>query len=352
MEGIFINGRFFSQPMTGAQRYGHEVLASLDVIAGKQEVQMTLLVPRSVKDLPSFSSIKIKSVGHLTGQFWEQFELPFYARKGVLFTPCGGAPILHGCNVITIHDAAVVASPRGYSWGFRVWYKLLNWTLCRTARHVLTVSEFAKSELMKWYGARSEKVTVTYLGSEHALRPKPDPAVLDKHKLESRNYILSVGSNNPNKNFLGFLHSLSSISDEKIQVAIAGPRDLKIFGGDRVSDARVRDLGYVSDSELRTLYENAACFVFPSFYEGFGLPPLEALALGCPIVVSDIPALNEIVGAVAFKCDPGDSVSIGMQIATSLREKSPRELLTSFATKYSWQDCGSKTWEILSKFAR
>ncbi len=341
--------------MTGTQRYGHELLRSLDQFLsgpGSSLPAVTVLVPPSVKIVPKYSRLLVSQVGRFSGQIWEQFELPFYATGGLLFTPCGGAPILHPRNVITIHDAAVVAAPQGYSRAFRTWYRFLNRRLCRSALHVLTVSQFSKAQIVQWYGANATRVTVTYLGSDHALRPEPEPEILARNLLSRFKYVLLVGSKNPNKNLAGLLQTIPHLADSSIPVAIAGPSDAKVFGKSQIADHLVCDLGYVNDSELRTLYENAACFVFPSFYEGFGLPPLEALALGCPTVVADSTSLAEIFKSIAFMCNPHDPSDIADKILEACRApQENRQQYREFAGTFRWDQCMKTTWDILAHFA-
>ena len=353
MRTIFINGRFLSQPVTGTQRYSREFLGELDSLLAKSEAPrppVVILVPASVKTFPNYHCLTVSRVGRFSGQAWEQLELPFYAKEGILFTPCGGAPIMHRRNIITIHDAAVIAAPQGYSLAFRTWYQVLNRALCRLALHIMTVSHFSKSELVKWYGADPQKITITYLGSEHALRPAPEPRILSENLLSRFQYVLLVGSKNPNKNLVGLLRALPylDLANSGMQVAIAGPTDPKVFGDHQIAHDKVRDLGYVNDSELRTLYESAACFVFPSFYEGFGLPPLEALALGCPAIVANTTAMSEIFSGIAFLCDPNDPSDIAEKIveASQVTQES-RSRNREFAAGFRWAECAKTTWDLL-----
>jgi glycosyltransferase involved in cell wall biosynthesis len=352
---IFINGRFLTQRVTGTQRYAHELLESIDSLLDALPAPrpaVTVLVPSSGGELPGYRNLKVTRVGRYGGQLWEQLELPFYARRGVLFTPCGGAPVIHRRNIITIHDAAVFAAPAGFSKAFLLWYRFLYRVMCRTALHVFTVSEFSRAELIKWCGIRPDKISVTYLGSEHALRPQPEDAVLAKNHLERFKYVLGVGSRNPNKNIAGLLHAVPFLAGSGFELALAGGSNSKVFGDAEVSGEGVRDLGYVSDSELRTLYENAACFVFPSFYEGFGLPPLEALALGCPPVVANSNSLAEIFGPIAFLCDPADPSDIADKIKAACRDgETDRLACRRFASSFRWAECAILTWKVISRIA-
>lgn len=359
MRPIFINGRFVTQRVTGTQRYAHELLQYLDAKLNAMPAQspsttpaVTLLVPPSDTPLPTYRSIRVLRVGRCTGQVWEQFELPFYARRGILFSLVGGAPLLHRRNIITIHDAAVFAEPTNFSPAFRLWYQFLYWMLCRTALHLFSVSQFSRMELIKWCGAKPEEITVTYPGSEHASRPTPDSGVLARNNLRSFKYVLAVGSRKPCKNLNGLLAAVPYLRDSDLDVAIAGASYANIFGAPDISGEKVRDLGYVTDSELRSLYENAACFVAPSFYEGFGLPPLEALALGCPAVVAGGSALIEIFRDVALVCDPHDPADIASKILQACRSPDDeRKRYREFADGFRWGECATIAWTVILRFA-
>lgn len=350
---VLINGRFLCQPVTGTQRYAHELIRAIDNLLAEslERVRVKVLAPQSAVEPPHLRRLRVTRVGRFSGQMWEQLELPFYASEGILFTPCGGAPLLHRRNVITIHDAAVCAVPRGYSFAFRTWYQFLNGRLCRTARHVLTVSQFSKAELVKWYGADPERVTVSYLGSEHALRPQSEPDILRRNGLSPFKYALFVGSNNPNKNLSALVSSLPRLASLGIQIVVAGPTDERVFERSP-NTLGVCRLGYVSDSELRALYENASCFAFPSFYEGFGLPPLEALALGCPVVVAASTALRELFSQIAFMCNPDDPADIADKIVKACAASpEDRQRYRTFAQHFSWNECATTTWRVLSRIS-
>jgi len=302
--------------------------------------------------MPIFHNIRVSQVGRFTGQLWEQLELPFHARGGILFSMVGGAPLLHRRNILTLHDAAVFAMPESFSATFRHWYRFLYGRLCHSAIHLFTVSDFSRAELVKWCGVKPEKITVTYPGSDHALRSGADIGILARNRLEARKYVLAVGSKNPSKNLLGLLSAFRLFRDSGLQLVIAGASYSRVFGSPGIGDEGVRDLGYVNDSELRSLYENAACFVFPSYYEGFGLPPLEALAFGCPTVVSDGSALREIFHEVAFLCNPKSSEDIASKTLQACQSsEEDRKRYREFALRFSWEECATITWSAILRLA-
>lgn len=358
MKRIAINGRFITQPVTGMQRYAHELLRELDYLLASLPVgsdPVEVLVPRNAGEYPPYKALLIKAVGRFTGQAWEQIELPLFCRGKLLFTPCGGAPVLHDCNVVTIPDAAVFATPNAYSWAYGSWYRWLHTRLGRTARRVITISEFSKSELIRWCDITPSKVSVTQLGCDHMAAQRRDWAVLEKHLLTSSSYVLAVSSRNPNKNFQGVVRAMGFLDGQPVRFVIAGNLNAQVFGESDDLPASVIEVGHVSDAQLCALYERAGCFVFPSFYEGFGLPPLEAMTCGCPVVAADIAVLRETCGDAALFCDPADASSIAERIAMVMAEGELRQTLIErgriHSQNFRWAKTAAETWNILQTVA-
>lgn len=352
LRSISINGRFLSQPITGVQRYAFELLSALDRLlhAGAlEQIPVTVFVPPDAGQLPLWSHIRIRQAGRFAGQLWEQIDLPVHARGTLLFTPCGGAPLVHPHHVITIHDAGPFSTPGAYTAGYRTYYKFLHKILASAAVQVLTVSEFSKQELLKFLRLPKERVTCAWLSGEHILRCKGDDSVLRRNALHPGRYTLAVGSKNPNKNLRGLVQAAAHLPPGSGDLVVAGGINRSVFADKRIAASGVKELGFVNDDELRALYENAACFVFPSFYEGFGLPPLEALTLGCPVVVSRAASLPEVFGDAAVYCDPHSPADIACQISRVLQGEHPdRTALLNHAARFTWEVCARKTWEILA----
>ncbi|MGB6132948.1 MAG: glycosyltransferase family 1 protein [Acidobacteriaceae bacterium] len=291
----------------------------------------------------------MRTVGRLTGHLWEQLELPLFSRGQLLFTPSGGAPVLHNRNVITIQDAAPFSTPHAYSAAYRTYYKTLERVLARSALHVITGSEFAKRELIRFLPLESTRISVTPLSGEHILREPPDRGVFSRLNLPPEPYILAVASRNPNKNIAALETAFERIEEPGVWMALAGGANPAVFARHGAPGASVRQLGTVTDGELRSLYENAACFVFPSLYEGFGLPPLEALTVGCPVIVARAASLPEVFGEAAVYCDPSSVQDICSSIVSVLRGKrlGPAVQLEK-AREYTWARCALQTWSVLS----
>ena len=218
--------------------------------------------------------------------------------------------------VVAIHDASVFAVPETYSRAFRLWYRYLHPRLGRRALRIVTASEFSRSELGRYLGIAPERIAVIPGGGEHMLAQPSDGRVLQRLGLSGR-YLLAVSSQSPHKNFGGIVAALQYLCQE-IPLVFAGGANSRVFQLSGAASGKAHLVGRVTDGELRALYENAACFVYPSFYEGFGLPPLEAMTCGCPVIVSRAASLPEVCGDAAVYCDPGDPVDIARAIESVL----------------------------------
>ena len=353
MKTIYINGKFFCQETTGTQRYAHELLYQFDRLLSdedNQAIAVEILVPQCARSIPRYINLRVRTVGRMSGTAWEQLDLPRFCDGKLLFTLSGGAPILHSRNAVTIHDAAVVASPTGYSRAYRMWHASVCRRMAHQAEHIFTVSNFSKSEIVRWYGASPERISVTYLGSDHFSSVEADSSALARFGIYGK-YILAAGVSNPNKNFDRIMQAVRSPHMSGIPLVIAGGRDSKVYRGTAKLPDGVRTLGHVTDGELKALYENAACFVFASLYEGFGLPPLEAMASGCPVVVSCVASLQELFNGATFFCDPYNPKDIAASIQRAIESPPPVHRLKDFARKFSWEKCARETLDTIRSLA-
>ncbi|MEY4583356.1 MAG: hypothetical protein RL701_8059 [Pseudomonadota bacterium] len=344
---IFINGRFLSQRLSGVQRYALETLFALDELISQGAVaatwRFTVLAPPGTP-APALRNIAFRAVGVLKGHAWEQLSLVRAAQGGLLlsFGPTG--PLLKKHQIVTMHDAAVVAVPQAYSWQFRAFYRVALPILARRSAAIMTVSEFAKNEVIENFGAPRERTHVSGEGWQHVKRFDADPRVLAKHGLRSKRYVLAVGNLAPHKNLAVIGEAVQLLKGVDYDVVVAGGMDARVFGGggdapDRPSSVKL--LGRVSDAELRSLYEHAGVFVFPSLYEGFGIPLLEAIAFQCPVISSNAAALPEVGGAGAKYFAPRDAAALARAIDAVMGAEHERNALIAVGkaqlSRYSWR---------------
>lgn len=349
---IYFNGRFLTQRITGVQRYAIEMVKAWDQICltnGTEEKHI-LLIPPDTEHTLHLNTIEIKQVGHLHGHLWEQLELPFYARDGFLINLCNCAPILKKNQTVTIHDAAIFACPDGFSFLFRLWYRIMFFCLSARLPIFFTVSEFSKKELSTYLGIPLERIHVTYNGVEHIKKNISEDA-FQRIGLKNNNYILAVGSVNPNKNFSLILKIAKRMPE--FHFLIAGGGNSTVFQKKRMSvPDNVKFLGYVTDEELFALYAHADCFLFPSLYEGFGIPPLEAMTFGCPVIASNCASMPEIYGDAAMYCNTNSLKEWEMAIRSLLKENGVNyDLLEKnmdvTISQYSWATSVKKMLKII-----
>ena len=296
---IYINGRFLTQPMTGVERYAYNICKAM----AELHQPFTIICPNApIQTCYDISSLQIIHYGCGNSHFWEQCILPFFfvGKKNYVvlsFTGLGSILIRH--KIMTIHDLSFLENPKWFSRAYYWWYKVMTPLAVRTSQHILTVSEFSKQEIRRFYPFLKERdITVVYSATDDSLFRQ-----LPQVDAPTERFALAVSSLDPRKNFNRLIEAFSDIQECKLYIVGASHR---VFTqqDNNVASQNIRYLGRVSDEELVRLYNQAVCFIFPSLYEGFGLPPIEAMSCGCQVLVSDIPVLHEVCGDAATYFDP------------------------------------------------
>jgi glycosyltransferase involved in cell wall biosynthesis len=296
--------------MTGVQRFATQVSRAIDELIGGGDFsalmgRVEILAPRAARDF-TLRHIPMRRCGIGGGYFWEQAELPFYARGRLLLNFCGLGPVVTRNQIVVVHDATPRARPENFAKIFRVSYNLIVPRLCRRALGTATVSEFSRREIAKWYGVDTSAMTVCYVGADHIARIVPDNTIIERLGLTGRRFFLGVGMGN-NKNVEAVAAAMVRANLSDTLLVVTGTRDPKINGREsKVLFGGLRPAGRVSDAELRALYDHALALVLPSRYEGFGLPPVEAMVCSCPAIISNTPAMVEICGDAALQCGIDD----------------------------------------------
>lgn len=295
MSGLAVNARFLAQDVTGVQRFCRETAAALAALR-----PVELLAPG----------------GRIRGQVWEQLCLPRLVGGRVLLNLGNTAPLVLQRQVVVIHDAATFDVPESYSAGFGAWYRLLHRGLARRGVRVATVSEFSRAAIGRHLGLDPAAIAVLGEGAEHMRRVPADRGILARLGL-GRPYVLAVGSAAPHKNLAALSATAAMLDARGMELVLTGDLASAVFAGAALPQP-ARLMGRVEDAGLRALYEGAACLVFPSRHEGFGLPAVEAMGLGCPVVAARAGALPEVCGAAALYADPADPADIARAVAAVL----------------------------------
>ncbi|POR55947.1 glycosyl transferase family 1 [Paraburkholderia eburnea] len=340
---LVINGRFMGRRATGVDRFAFETVRALDALidAGEPAVaglRAEIVVPAALHALPNpFRHIALRASGAGAGVRWEQLGLPRAAAGSLLLNLCNCAPLFYGRQVTVLHDAAPARVPESYSREFVAWYRLMAPRIGRIARRVITVSEFSRRELCDAYRIPLSKIGVVPESGEHMLRVSAEGAATPKKTARSgvheilhggRPFVLAVGSLNRHKNFRLVADAARLIPDARFDIVVVGGGDARVYGAaDGALPDFVKYLGYVSDEDLVALYRDAACFVYPSRYEGFGLPPVEALALDCPVIASCLPAVVEACGDAVLYTSPDDPAQLAALLERVTADSALREAL-------------------------
>lgn len=330
---LAINARFLTQRTTGVQRFAAEMTAALGQLGPKP----VLLAPGATQLPDSWRERgwRLRAETGVRGNAWEQLILPFLARGSMLINLANTAPLLRRRQVVVIHDAGVFATPEAYSWKFRAWYRWLHRRLARGGTLIATVSEFSRGEIERCLGVPRGGIAVVGEGAEHILRP---PRVVPP--LARGSYALAVGTPAAHKNLAALGKTAAMLRARGLDLVAAGGVAGNVFGA-AAWPGGIRPLGRVDDATLAALYRGATCLLFPSRYEGFGLPAIEAMACGCPVIAASIPALREVCGDAALFAAPDDPKGFATAAARLLDEPSLarhlRDAGQARAARFTWQ---------------
>jgi glycosyltransferase involved in cell wall biosynthesis len=276
-------------------------------------------------------------LAHRAGHAWEQAVLPLQAgRAAALYSPANLAPVRYRRNVVVIHDVAAFRHPEAYSRPYVEYQRRLLPRLARAASALITVSEFSRADLIEVLGAPPTRVTVIPEGVDERFFAKADPsAAAARYDLASP-YALAVGTASARKNLHALDQAARSLRGRGIELVLAGSDRGYLRG----SDGRLKRLGYVDDELLPGLYAGAAALAMPSGYEGFGLPCLEAMAAGTPVVAAATGALPETCGDAALLVEPRDTAGFADALMAAVCDEQVRARLIDAgrrrAAKFSW----------------
>jgi glycosyltransferase involved in cell wall biosynthesis len=348
---LFLNGRFLSQVTTGVQRMAREFTRALDTLIADGtfgDIDATLLVQSNAR-LGDFAprGIRIKEVRGATGHVWEQFLLPRHISGGTLLNLGNTVPIVSLARseqvAVVLHDLSYRIYPQAYRWRYRVAHGAMDGLLSRKVDPLITVSQSERETIGRLYPHAADRIVVAQNGSWMADQLEP-VAVLAQDR---ERHGLYVGSLSLRKNVEGVLATAISLARERgLRFKMVGESNaiLSEIATHIPDDLRhlIEFCGQVEDqASLKALYRGASFLLFPSFYEASALPPMEAMAQRCPVIVSSIPSLIERCGDAALYCDPDDLSSIHAAACRILDDETLRDTLIrrgeDRARHYTWR---------------
>ena len=283
-------------------------------------------------------------LAHRLGHLWEQAVLPVRARRcALIYSPANLAPLATRRNVIVVHDLAPLRHPEAFSRCYVTYQRLMLPALARRAKGLITVSEFSKRELVELLGIAPERIAVAPPGVDDRFRPELDSDhVRERHGLR-RPYVLAVAAPSRRKNLSVLAAARAALSDRGIDLVLAGSDR----GYLRSAEVPLRRLGYVADEDLPALYTGARAFVMPSLYEGFGLPCLEAMACGVPVVAARGGALPETVADAGLLVEADDGSGFADALHAAATDEGLRQRLIGAgqlrAAEFTWERTAALT---------
>lgn len=358
MDRITINGKFLtlSAARSGVYRVAHELLIAIDALLAADDpryrhLRCEVVMPGRPAQPLALRAVAQRCIGgpstRLKGIPWEQFALPLHARGSVLLNLCNLGPVLYPRALTMIHDAQVYLSPGSYSRPFLAWYRTMLPLLGRRNRAILTVSGYSREQLDRHGVAAATRIHVVHNGCDHVLRTPADATAPARHGLRHGRYVMALATVQAHKNIRVLLRAFADPALADMTLVLFGAGSAADFHGAGVDvPANMRFVGRIDDAALAGLLQGATALAFPSLTEGFGLPPLEAMRLGCPAIVAPCGALPEVCGAAALQAAADDPQAWTAQVLRLRREPALaadlRQRGLEHAARFTWAGAAAR----------
>lgn len=342
---IIVNARFVTQDMTGVQRFSSEISKRLK----KRFSNIEFVSPKNIIQHKLAKALQVKTnlpLSYLKGHLWEQIALTSYLFKQkenyILLSLGNTGPLFIKKQIYTLHDIGFKIHPKWYSSSFSVLYKLTVPILLKTSRHVLTVSQTSKNHIYETYNIPLEKISVVY----NAVNL---PKIYQENTIKGidEDFILCVSSFNPRKNLNKLVEAFLNLDEQSIHLYLVGNFNMNYADHQLINHNRVHLLTDIDDKALVTLYKNAKLFVYPSLYEGFGIPILEAMQFNLQICASDIPCFREIFENSLLYFNPKSTTDITKSIKKGLKTPVNRMHQEQVLKKYNWNNSAERIQKII-----
>lgn len=344
------NGRFVVRKLTGQERFASELLRELDNICDKDE--FVLVVPEYADSLPEYTNIKIVKYGKVKRHFWEQIDFYRYVKKhGLtsvnLTSTCplldSGIVCCHDASLYEIHD---LLTQNLYGKLSMVWHKLMFWAVRRSDYPIITVSHYSKKRLAYFMKQPESRYYVISNAWQHYRKVIEDDSIYSKlpNGYNKGEYFMALSSLSPQKNFI-WVREVARRNPLKKFLIVGQAEGGTKLGVKELAGNNIHFTGYLSDGEIKSLMKGCRVFIHPAIYEGFGIPPMEALSCGAKLIVSNAACLPEVYGNSAHYINPYNyDVDIDKLLSESISPAS--EVLN----KYSWTESAKKLLNLMRKY--
>ena len=347
MKKILINGYFHCRRLTGIERYAYEITKRLDNISKQGEV--SIIIPKDAKNIPEYKNIQIirygKKIQHL---FWQMFTLQWFLviHRQYTVLEFGNTALPFAPGIVFLHDIYCEFFPEDFT-SFkdkliRIYNRWQYRLIAKKAKKIATVSEYSKNEISKTFKVPPEKIEVIYSSADHMLSIQPDISVFnDFSVLNQKPFYFSLGSLSKRKNIKWIIKASQKNPDTVFAISGTGLPTVKVNELNNSIPNNIILLGYLDDSKVKALMQKCKAFILPSYYEGFGLTPLEALSCGSKIIIAKAASLPEIYGNTAHYIDP-DNTDINLDELLEESVDHPDNILQ----KYSYDTSSQQVYSL------
>lgn len=356
LQPLAINGKFLAAQPTGVHRVAAELTHALGAIARERPgtLDIQLWIPSDAAEAARAFDLPVRIIAPLRHIPWEQLSIPLRDPDRLLLNLCNIGPVLRANAITMIHDAQVYATPGSYSRPFRLWYKGIQPVLGRRNRGILTVSNHSHAEIAHYGVCDAAKIDVVHNGVDHVLRAEAESGIVARLGLEPGRYVVALAATQAHKNIELLARAFARQRLAGLKLVLVGGTKREAFAASGIMlPANVVLTGRISDGELRALYETALCIAFPSRTEGFGLPPLEAMLLGCPAVVAPCGALPEVCGQAALYADADDDEEWVAQLRVLADDRAIRARYSALgmaqAKRFTWARAAERLLQIVAE---
>lgn len=345
MKKIVFDGQVYAQRMTGQYRYADELLKALDGMIGKDEFE--IVVPEYVDIEGKFKNIKVVKYGKVKGLLWTQTSLPMYLIKHRARSLgfCNITPLIHPGITAVLDIAYKVLTDEYknlYGRASSLWHRLNYYAAAKSGYPIITISEFCKEQISEVYKVPAKRIGVVPCSWEHILAVGEDESLFEEYPtIQKGRYFFALGSLEERKNFKWIVGQAKRNPAETFVIAGGSVKNssekLDLSGIDNLIF-----VGYISDEQIKSLMKNCKAFLFPSTFEGFGIPPLEALAMGAPVISSNTASMPEVLGNSVHYIDP---YSYDCDLNALLAE--PAAPAKEALDRFSWEKSARKLLKLI-----
>jgi len=347
---ILINGGFLCRRLTGIERYAYEITMRLDKISKKEEI--AIIVPNNTMNVPEFSNLKLirhtKDIhSHL---FWQMITLQGFliTHREYMVLDFGNTCLPFAPGVVFLHDIYCEFFPEDFTTKrdktIRLYNKWQYRLIAKKAKEIITVSYFSKKQIAETYRINSDRITVIYSSWYHFKNITSDYSIFNDFPVLENPFYFSLGSLSKRKNLKWIIEYAKKYPETLFAVSGDSLNTVKVDELSASIPTNVVFLGYLNDGKVKALMEKCKAFILPSYYEGFGLTPLEALSCGAQIIISNSASLPEIYGKTAHYIDPFD-INVDLEELLLQPVNPPDEILK----KYSYDTAAEQVYNIIQK---